>query len=185
MGSRIVEVHNGSSLFTGDAGSGESNARRYMIENDLVEAVIALPENHCASLSANLTLGNYLLVEMADHHFSFFRNRERLTFDKGPEFFLRLLLIEHRVILYRLFQAIIAIDGRVVLQHIQNKPFLNGLLHRVYMEGTALHLSLFIKQRIAIRIRYQCAECLQRLVFRRGCKGKVAGVGQQCKRSAG
>ena len=45
LGSRIAEVHNGSSLFTGDAGSGESNARRYMIENDLVEAIIALPES--------------------------------------------------------------------------------------------------------------------------------------------
>ena len=45
LGSRIAEVHNGSSLFTGDAGSGESNARRYMIERDLVEAIIALPEN--------------------------------------------------------------------------------------------------------------------------------------------
>lgn len=45
IGSRIAEVHNGSSLFTGDAGSGESNARRYMIESDLVEAIIALPEN--------------------------------------------------------------------------------------------------------------------------------------------
>ena len=45
LGSRIVEVHNGSSLFTGDAGSGESNARRYLIENDLVEAIIAVPEN--------------------------------------------------------------------------------------------------------------------------------------------
>lgn len=44
LGSRIAEVHNGSSLFTGDAGSGESNARRFMIENDLVEAIIALPE---------------------------------------------------------------------------------------------------------------------------------------------
>lgn len=44
IGSRIAEVHNGSSLFTGDAGSGESNARRFMIENDLVEAIIALPD---------------------------------------------------------------------------------------------------------------------------------------------
>jgi type I restriction enzyme M protein len=44
IGSRIAEVHNGSSLFTGDAGQGESNARRYMIEKDLVEAIIALPE---------------------------------------------------------------------------------------------------------------------------------------------
>jgi type I restriction enzyme M protein len=45
IGSRIAEVHNGSSLFTGDAGSGESNARRYMFENDLVEAIVAVPEN--------------------------------------------------------------------------------------------------------------------------------------------
>jgi type I restriction enzyme M protein len=45
IGSRIAEVHNGSSLFTGDAGQGESNARRYMIERDLVEAIIALPNN--------------------------------------------------------------------------------------------------------------------------------------------
>lgn len=45
LGSRIAEVHNGSSIFTGDAGSGESNARRYVIENDLVEAIIALPGN--------------------------------------------------------------------------------------------------------------------------------------------
>jgi type I restriction enzyme M protein len=45
FGSRIAEVHNGSSLFTGDAGQGESNARRYMIERDLVEAIIALPNN--------------------------------------------------------------------------------------------------------------------------------------------
>ncbi|ANU09394.1 restriction endonuclease subunit S [Planococcus antarcticus DSM 14505] len=45
LGSRIVEVHNGSSLFTGDAGQGENNLRRYIIENDWLEAIIALPEN--------------------------------------------------------------------------------------------------------------------------------------------
>ena len=45
LGSRIAEVHNGSSLFTGDAGSGESNIRRWIIENDWLEAIIALPEN--------------------------------------------------------------------------------------------------------------------------------------------
>ena len=45
LGSRIAEVHNGSSLFTGDAGSGESNFRRYILEDDLVEAIVALPEN--------------------------------------------------------------------------------------------------------------------------------------------
>jgi len=45
LGSRIAEVHNGSSLFTGDAGQGESNIRRYVIENDWLEAIIALPLN--------------------------------------------------------------------------------------------------------------------------------------------
>ena len=45
MGSRIVEVHNGSALFTGDAGNGASNARRFMIEEDLIETIIQLPEN--------------------------------------------------------------------------------------------------------------------------------------------
>ena len=45
VGSRIAEVHNGSSLFTGDAGSGESNVRRWVIENDWLEAIIALPSN--------------------------------------------------------------------------------------------------------------------------------------------
>jgi type I restriction enzyme M protein len=45
LGSRIAEVHNGSSLFTGDAGQGESNIRRWIIENDWLEAVVALPLN--------------------------------------------------------------------------------------------------------------------------------------------
>ena len=45
LGSRIAEVHNGSSLFTGDAGGGESNIRRWIIENDWLEAIIALPLN--------------------------------------------------------------------------------------------------------------------------------------------
>ena len=58
LGSRIAEVHNGSSLFTGDAGSGESNARRYLIENDLVEAVIALPEK----MFYNTGIGTYIWV---------------------------------------------------------------------------------------------------------------------------
>lgn len=58
LGSRIAEVHNGSSIFTGDAGSGESNARRYVIENDLVEAIIALPEN----MFYNTGIGTFIWV---------------------------------------------------------------------------------------------------------------------------
>lgn len=58
LGSRIVEVHNASSLFSGDAGSGESNARRYLFENDLVEAIIALPE----SMFYNTSLATYIWI---------------------------------------------------------------------------------------------------------------------------
>ena len=45
LGSRIIEVHNSSSISNGSAGSGASNLRRYIIENDLLEAIVALPEN--------------------------------------------------------------------------------------------------------------------------------------------
>jgi len=58
LGSRIAEVHNGSSIFTGDAGSGESNARRYLIEHDLVEAIIALPEN----MFYNTGIGTFIWI---------------------------------------------------------------------------------------------------------------------------
>lgn len=44
-GSRIAIIHNGSPLFTGDAGSGPSEIRRYIFENDLLEAIIALPND--------------------------------------------------------------------------------------------------------------------------------------------
>lgn len=58
LGARIAEVHNGSSLFTGGAGSGESNARRYMIERDLVECIIALPEN----MFYNTGIGTFIWI---------------------------------------------------------------------------------------------------------------------------
>lgn len=58
LGSRIAEVHNASSLFTGDAGSGESNARKFLFQNDLVEAIIALPEN----MFYNTGLGTYIWI---------------------------------------------------------------------------------------------------------------------------
>jgi len=45
QGSRIASVHNGSSLFTGDAGGGESNIRRFIIENDMLDAIVQLPNN--------------------------------------------------------------------------------------------------------------------------------------------
>lgn len=66
-GSRIASVHNGSSLFTGDAGGGESNIRRYLVENDWLEAIIQLPNN----LFYNTGITTYIWVlsnsKTADH----------------------------------------------------------------------------------------------------------------------
>ncbi len=58
LGSRIAEVHNGSSLFTGDAGQGESNIRRWLMENDWLEAIVALPLN----LFYNTGIATYIWV---------------------------------------------------------------------------------------------------------------------------
>jgi type I restriction enzyme M protein len=58
IGSRIAEVHNGSSLFTGDAGQGESNIRRWIIENDWLETIVALPLN----LFYNTGIATYIWV---------------------------------------------------------------------------------------------------------------------------
>jgi len=58
LGTRIAEVHNGSSLFTGDAGQGESNIRRWLIENDWLEAIVALPLN----LFYNTGIATYVWV---------------------------------------------------------------------------------------------------------------------------
>ncbi len=57
-GTRIVEVHNGSSLFTGNAGGGESNLRRYIIENDLLESIVAMPEKDFY----NTGIGTYIWI---------------------------------------------------------------------------------------------------------------------------
>ena len=58
LGTRIVEVHNGSSLFTGNAGSGASNLRQHIIENDMLEAIIAMPENDFY----NTGIGTYIWI---------------------------------------------------------------------------------------------------------------------------
>jgi type I restriction enzyme M protein len=58
LGTRIASVHNGSALFTGDAGSGESEIRKYIIENDYLEAIIALPKE----LFYNTGIGTYIWI---------------------------------------------------------------------------------------------------------------------------
>ena len=108
LGSRIAEVHNGSSLFTGDAGSGESNARRYLIQSDLVEAIIALPEK----MFYNTGIGTFIWV-LSNHKEARRRGRIQLIDATGMKSPLRKnmgeknceLTPELRVEIVRIFMA--------------------------------------------------------------------------------
>jgi len=93
-GSRIASVHNGSSLFTGDAGGGESNIRRYIIENDLLEAIIQMPNNlfyntgittYIWLLSNNKTANRQGKVQLIDASLMFRKLRKNLG-NKNCEF---------------------------------------------------------------------------------------------------
>jgi len=93
-GSRIASVHNGSSLFTGDAGSGESNIRRYIIENDLLEAIVQMPSNlfyntgittYVWLLSNNKSAERHGKVQLIDGSLLFKKLRKNLG-EKNCEF---------------------------------------------------------------------------------------------------
>jgi len=120
--------------------------------------------DHRTRLSTDLSLGNNLLMEVADHHIRFFGDGKRLALHKGTQLFLRLLLVKQRIIFHRLFQPIESVDRRIVFQHIQNKAFLNRLLHGVYVERAMFNLT---------GIHICITEGFQRLILRRSGKGKV------------
>ena len=97
-----------------------------------------------------------------------------MPFDEAPQLSLCLLDVELRVVLDALRQPVVAPDRRVVLQHVENEALLDRLLHRVGVECAALDG--------AVGLPFGNAEELQRLAFRGGCEGEVAGVRQQLAR---
>ncbi|MEO6038745.1 MAG: N-6 DNA methylase, partial [Saprospiraceae bacterium] len=82
LGSRIASVHNGSALFTGDAGAGESEIRRYLLENDLLEAIIALPND----IFYNTGIPTYILL-MTNRKAAHRRGKVQLINANGEQFF--------------------------------------------------------------------------------------------------
>ena len=82
-GSRIAIVFNGSPLFTGDAGSGESEIRRWIIENDWLEAIVALPDQ----LFYNTGISTYIwvLTNRKDE-----RRRGKVQLIDGRQFFVKM-----------------------------------------------------------------------------------------------
>jgi len=110
LGSRIASVHNGSSLFTGDAGSGESNIRRYIIENDMLDCIIQLPNNlfyntgittYIWILSNNKALNRKGKIQLIDANSLYSKLRKNLG-DKNCE--LRDIHISKIMEVYRDFQ---------------------------------------------------------------------------------
>jgi len=82
-GSRIAIVFNGSPLFTGDAGSGESNIRRWIIENDWLESIVALPDQ----LFYNTGISTYIwiLTNRKEE-----RRRGKVQLIDGRQFFVKM-----------------------------------------------------------------------------------------------
>ena len=94
--------------------------------------------------------------------------------DETPELFLGFLDIELRVAFHRLGQLVVAFNRRVVLEHVQDEPLLNRLLHAVAVKGVMPDRTVCLRVRVA--------EDLQRLVLGCGGECEVAGVGEQLAR---
>lgn len=112
IGARIASIHNGSSLFTGDAGSGESNIRRYIIEKDMLDTIIQLPNN--LFYNTGITTYIWLLsnakpearrgkVQLIDANLMFRKLRKNLG-DKNCEFAPE--HIEQILAAYKAFQSV-------------------------------------------------------------------------------
>lgn len=85
LGTRIASVHNGSALFTGDAGSGESDIRKHIIENDYLEAIVALPKD----LFYNTGIGTYIWV-MTNRKPTHKKGKIQLINATSNEFFIKM-----------------------------------------------------------------------------------------------
>lgn len=155
LGSRIASVHNGSSLFTGDAGGGESNIRRYIIENDLLESIIQLPTN--MFYNTGITTYIWLLsnnkpeprkgkVQLIDASQLYHKLRKNLG-DKNCEF-----LPEHIKEIaetYLQFEAVarnVDEDGKIAAQLFDNSDF--GY-YKVNIERPDRRKAQFTEERIA------------------------------------
>jgi type I restriction enzyme M protein len=156
-GTRIASVHNGSSLFTGDAGGGESNIRRYIIENDWLEAIVQLPNNlfyntgittYIWILSNNKTANRKGKVQLIDAGQLFRKLRKNLG-NKNCEF-----SPEHITEIVKTYTDLAAIE-RTADEGIAAKVFDNSDFgyHKVTIERPKRLKAQFTTERIA-ELRY-------------------------------
>lgn len=156
-GTRIASVHNGSSLFTGDAGGGESNIRRYVIENDWLEAIVQLPNNlfyntgittYIWILSNNKTANRKGKVQLIDAGQLYRKLRKNLG-NKNCEF-----SSEHITEIVKTYTDLAAIE-RTADEGIAAKVFDNSDFgyHKVTIERPKRLKAQFTAERIA-ELRY-------------------------------
>lgn len=152
-GTRIASVHNGSSLFTGDAGGGESNIRRYVIENDWLEAIVQMPNNlfyntgittYVWILSNNKTANRKGKVQLIDAGQMFRKLRKNLG-NKNCEF-----APEHITEIVKTYTDLKAIE-RTIDDAIASKVFDNSDFgyHKVTIERPKRLKAQFTAERIA------------------------------------
>ncbi|HRA73549.1 MAG TPA: class I SAM-dependent DNA methyltransferase, partial [Flavobacterium sp.] len=156
-GTRIASVHNGSSLFTGDAGGGESNIRRYIIENDWLEAIVQMPNNlfyntgittYVWILSNNKTANRKGKVQLIDAGQLFRKLRKNLG-NKNCEF-----APEHISEIVKTYTDLAPIE-RTTDEGIASKVFDNSDFgyHKVTIERPKRLKAQFTAERIA-ELRY-------------------------------
>jgi type I restriction enzyme M protein len=157
LGSRIASVHNGSSLFTGDAGGGESNIRRYIIENDWLEAIVQMPNNlfyntgittYIWILSNNKTANRKGKVQLIDAGQLFRKLRKNLG-NKNCEF-----APEHITKIVKTYTDLKPIE-RTTDDGIASKVFENSDFgyHKITVERPKRLKAQFTEERIA-ELRY-------------------------------
>ena len=136
-------------------------------------ALDAAGHHHRSRLAADLVQRQHLRVEVVDHDLGLEANRVLVALDVLAQLLLRPLGVELGVVLDLLDELVVALHRRVAAQHIEDEALLDGLLHRVAVEGPVLDLAALLEG---------LAEDLEGLVLGRRGEGKVAGVGQQLAR---
>ena len=101
----------------------------------------AAGHHHRPRLAADLVQRHHLLVEVVDHDLGLEPDRVVVALDVAAQLLLRPLGVELRVALDRLDQLVVAVDRRVVLEHVEDEAFLDRLLHRVAVERPVLDLA--------------------------------------------
>ena len=110
----------------------------------LDRALDAIADHHSPRLSADLTRGDDLLMEVVNHDLALQPDRMVVALHIPPQLLLGLLSIELRIAFDLGNQLVVAVHRRVGLEHIEDEPFIHRLLHRVAMEGPMLDFALTV-----------------------------------------